>query len=126
MKKKQEEFKLNFFGVVSCEKCGRNIPYGKLLGRAPIFYETCNCGEKIKLRNGVRSVIFWLGVLVLCCVWDAFLLERISDILPIFIYTMLIIIAAFFISPFTVECVKKKKNYKKNGGKNSKTHGKIL
>lgn len=112
--KKTEEINLKFFRIVKCENCNCVVPYRKLLGRPPVFHETCeDCGEKLKLVNGARAIIYWVGVLVLCCLFDAWLLERINRMLPIFVYTMFLVIGALCVAPFTLDCVCKKKKKKR-------------
>ena len=105
------EREIRFWEAPVCPVCERNIPYGKLIARPPRFSVQCRCGETIRFRFGKRTVFFWCCVLLLCFLLNAWMLDRVKEVLPLLCYTLLVITAAFFLFPLTLhrEVEKKKK-----------------
>ena len=104
----QEKKNPHFFQQQVCPACGRKIPYHRLLARLPLFQVTCSCGERISFSAGKRTWILWGITLLFCCLSNFWMMKQVHWILPLLCYTVLIVAAAFFLSPFVWDQQKKK------------------
>ena len=102
---------IHFWEAPVCPNCERSIPYGKLIARPPRFSVECKCGANIRFRFGKRTAFFWGVTLLVCFLFNVWMLERVSEVFPLLCYTLLIILVAFFLYPLTLhrETEKKKK-----------------
>ena len=98
-----------FFRAVTCPCCGTQVKYTRLLGRAPRFKERCtHCGNEFTCGPGVRSAVFGLLFLLFACLFVLAVMAIATDLVPVFVFTILPVLGAYFIWPFTLKVCKKK------------------
>lgn len=98
-----------FFKVPSCPYCGTGMKYGKTVSRFIVFTGKCtHCNGEFQCRPGLRSLIFLLAVVLICVLLCHLLLFVATDMIPLFIWTMIPVIGAWFLWPLTLSVDKKK------------------
>ena len=101
--------RLPFFRTIQCPHCGTQVRYGKLLARLPVFTEHCaHCGASFSCGPGVRSLIFALLFLVFACLFVIAVMTIATDMVPVYIFTLILVLGAYFLWPLTLKVWKKK------------------
>ncbi len=100
----------NFFRVPACPDCGVQKNYGRFLARGPVCRETCShCGTEYECRPGGRSLILMLILVMVCVLVCRAVMTIATDIVPLFVLTMIFVIGVWFLWPLTLSARKKKK-----------------
>lgn len=103
-----------FFALPRCPECGRIVPYRQVVARPPVFSVPCRCKNKFRCRSGAASLILWLCTVLICLGMIRLIIAVSTDMIPVFFFTVLFVIAAFFLHPLTVRAVDPKKKKSKN------------
>ena len=79
------------------------LPQCPVVARLPVFTERCNhCGAPLRCRAGLRSAVLALVLVALACGLTALLAHITDRLLPIVFFTLLLVIAAYFLWPLTL------------------------
>lgn len=98
-----------FFRLPVCPHCTAEKKYGTLLGRGPVFTDPCShCGAPLTCAPGRRSLIFGLLVLLLGVLMCRMIMAIATDMMPLYVLTLLVVIGAYFLWPLTLSVRKKK------------------
>ncbi len=99
-----------FLRVPVCPSCGVEKKYRHFLARGPVCHEKCSyCGEEFECCPGVRSLILAVVLVLVCLLMCRAVMTIATDIVPLFVLTMLFVIGAWFLWPLTLSTRKKKK-----------------
>jgi uncharacterized protein (DUF983 family) len=100
----------DFFRVPACPVCGVQKTYGHFLARGPVCRETCShCGAAYACRPGVRSLILAAILVMVCVLVCRAVMTIATDIVPLVVLTMILVIGAWFLWPLTLSARKKTK-----------------
>lgn len=92
-----------FFRLPQCPACGTQLRYRRVVARLPVFTERCNhCGAPLRCRAGLRSAVLALVLVALACGLTALLAHVTDRLLPIVFFTLLLVVAAYFLWPLTL------------------------
>ncbi len=97
-----------FFALPRCPECGRVVLYGRILAKPMFFSESCRCGAKLRLRPSWASLVLWLVTVMICMGIIRLIIMVSTDMIPVYFFTVLFVIAAFFLYPLTVRTGDKK------------------
>ncbi|MBQ9083200.1 MAG: hypothetical protein IJY28_06860 [Clostridia bacterium] len=100
----------DFLRVPACPSCKVQKTYGRYLSRGPVCRETCShCGEEYECYPGARSLILALVLVAVCVLMCRAVMTIATDIVPLFVLTMIFVIGAWFLWPLTLSTRKKKR-----------------
>lgn len=99
-----------FFRLPVCPRCGAQLRYRTVVARLPVFSAQCrHCGAPLRCRVGGRFAVLAAAVIALSAVGTEFILNLAQDTVPVVVFTLLLVISAYFLYPLTLYAQEKKK-----------------
>ena len=89
-------------GLPRCPECGRTTKYSQCAAKLPFFSISCRCGTRFRCRPGMMSCALWVLTLLLCFGMIRLVISVSTDMIPVFFFTAVFVIGAFFLSLFTM------------------------
>lgn len=99
-----------FFRLPACPHCGTQLPYRAVIARLPVFSTRCaHCGTPLCCRAGGRFAVLVLVLIALSALGAEFILNLAENTVPVFVFTLLLVICTYFLYPLTLYAQEKKK-----------------
>ena len=106
----EQKKKIQFWGLPPCPECGCSAKYRQFLLKWPGQRLSCShCGKRTKLVFSGRSVLFSVVIFMAVILFNCFVLDHTTSILPVFFYTFLFVVFYFALLPFTLKRKTEKK-----------------
>lgn len=100
----------DFFRLPVCPHCGTEARYRQVLGALPVQTVRCtHCAEAYRVRPGIRTAALALVLFLICLLATELILKIAEDVVPVVVFTLLTVIFAFFLHPYTLHILKKRK-----------------
>ena len=100
----------DFFHLPICPHCGTQSRYRQVVARLPVFSLHCtHCGEEYRCRPGIRSAVLAVVLILISALVTEMVMKIAYDVVPVVVFTLLLVILAYFLWPLTLHVCKKRK-----------------